>query len=50
LADVALADAPASELSENYFRAGDISPIWAEVPALTLLRMIAPKLLPAVTK
>lgn len=30
----------------NYFLAGEIDPIWAEVPALTLLRMTAPKLLP----
>lgn len=37
---------PATALAENYFHAGDISPIWTEVPALTLLRMIAPHLLP----
>jgi len=47
---VALADESVADLSENYFRAGDISPIWAEVPTLTLLRMISPHLLPTITK
>jgi len=50
LANVAVADEPAADVATNYFRAGDISPIWAEVPALTLLRMTAPHLLPTVAK
>jgi len=46
----AMADEPKPDLAENYFRAGDISPFWAEVPALIILRMIAPHLLPTVSK
>lgn len=47
---IALAEPSATALADNYFRAGDISPIWTEVPALTLLRMIAPHLLPVPSK
>ena len=50
LGNIVVADEPVADLSANYFRAGDINPIWAEVPALTLLRMIAPHLLPTITK
>jgi len=32
---------------DNYFLAGDINPIWAEIPALALLQLVAPDLIPS---
>ena len=42
-----LSEEPASNPDGyGHFRAGDINPIWAEMPLLTVLKFVAPKFLP----
>ena len=52
LNDIMQIDLSSVELTEenqrdNYFLAGEINPIWTEIPALALLQLIAPDLIPS---
>ena len=52
LNDIMQVDLSSVELTEenqrdNYFLAGEINPIWTEIPAIALLQLIAPDLIPS---
>ena len=48
--DLLSEDPPSNPDGYGHFRAGDINPIWAEMPLLTALKLVAPQFLPRAKK